>query len=157
MSVKTGFAFPHGDDDRNNAPSSGDGASCESAYDPSTGAVIPGYQAPMPSARMDTSGRNSGLGYSETGQADIRAYRETKSAVSGGAYCGGGPGLALPTGDSLGDHSDNFHTVGQIASDSNYQSTTTAGGPLADSSFVVRDGGADDGTSGPNVGGRTIA
>ena len=96
-----------------------------------------------PTDSMDTSGRNSGLGYSETGQADVQAYKETRAAVSGGAHCGGGPGIALPTGDSRGDHSDRFSTVGQIPADSNMQSTGVAGGPLADHSFLVREGGSD--------------
>ena len=60
------------------------------------------------SARPDTSGRNSGLGYSESGQTDLRCYAETKNAISGTVIDGGSPGIALPTPDDCGDCSDGF-------------------------------------------------
>jgi hypothetical protein len=71
MTIKTGFAFPK----EPGKPSSGDGASVESAYDPSTGAKIPGYRAPKPSAQQDTSGANGGLGQSAAGAADIAQWK----------------------------------------------------------------------------------
>jgi hypothetical protein len=86
MTIKTGFAFPQ----ESGKPSSGDGASVESAYDPSTGAKIPGYKAPKPSAQQDTSGANGGLGHSDTGQADLASYRAAQRQY--GTFDGDGSG-----------------------------------------------------------------
>lgn len=110
MAVSHGFLFPHDKAEQSNAPSSGDGASHESAYSPMTGERIPGYQAPLDPARMDTSGANSGLGNSASGAADARAYVDCRDALSGAIIDGGAGGINLPAGDNYGDHSDRFTT-----------------------------------------------
>lgn len=71
-----------------------------------------GAEGIKPAAQLDTSGANGGLGHSKTGQADSRAYGETKAAIYGTVIDGGSAGIALPTGDSHGDHSDRFTTRG---------------------------------------------
>ena len=130
MAVTHGFLFDHSNSAQNNAPSSGDGG--------------PDYDSPQPSDRLST--RNA-LG-DESAHGDLAGYR-AKQAQYGAVQSGGdGSGFALGECD--------FTTTGQVPADSNLQSTTTAGGPQADHRLVVRDGGADDGTSGPNVGGRVV-
>jgi hypothetical protein len=75
MTIKNGFfANAGGGAPQNNAPSSGDGASVQSAYDPNTGAEPNGYKPLRPSAQQDTSGANGGLGQSEAGAADIAGW-----------------------------------------------------------------------------------
>jgi hypothetical protein len=147
MTVQKGFAFDHSKAARDNAPSSCDGASCESAFDPNTGQRIPGYVATSPPARLSTHGA---LG-DETAHGTIGAYHEA-AAASEGIHYGGGPELALPT------DVDRFSTTGDINADSNLQSTGTAGGPLADHSLVLREGGSDaSAQEAQGFGGRTIA
>ncbi len=117
MSVKSGFLFPR--DEQGNAPSSGDGASVESKYDPNTGLAAPGYVAPSPSKRQDAhGGLNTQL---SEGRNSERDYRETYAASSG-VHGGGAEGLALPT------DVERFRTTGQISGDSNRQSASTTGG-----------------------------
>lgn len=72
-----------------------------------------GSEGIKPSTHMDTSGHNGGLGYSETGQAEVRCYAETRDCLSSTIIAGGAAGIALPTGDRNGDHSDRFTTKGK--------------------------------------------
>ncbi len=115
MTIRTKFAFP----DEPGKPSSGDGASVESKYDPMTGVPVPGYRAPSPSARQNSEGGlNTQLSDNRNHPQD---FRETQAA-SQGVHDGGAPGLALPTGQRFG-------TSGKVDEDSNRQSTTVVGAP----------------------------
>lgn len=116
MSIKSGFAFGHGNADRNNAPSSGDGG--------------PGYDAAGPSSRLSTAG---GLG-NEEAHGDLAAYREAARAFSHGEHDQGATGLSVPTA------ADAFCTEGQIPADTADQIATTTGG--ADR-LLTRQGGSD--------------
>jgi hypothetical protein len=89
MTVQRGFAFDHGKAVQGNAPSSCDGASCESAFDPNTGARVPGYVAPQPPARLSTAGA---LG-DESAHGDIVQWKANAHR----------PGLGeQPSGDGTG-------------------------------------------------------
>lgn len=118
MSIRTKFALP----DEPGKPSSGDGASVESKYDPNTGLSIPGYQAPSPSARQDAEqgGLSTPLSDNRNHQRD---YRETAAASQGIHPDGGGGGVSLPTSV------DGFRTSGSIPADSNYHSAVVIGTP----------------------------
>ncbi len=116
MTIRTKFAFP----DEPGKPSSGDGASVESKYDPMTGVPVPGYRAPSPSARQNSEGGlNTQLSDNRNHPQD---YRETQEAVSG-VHGGGASGLALPT------DVEKFGTSGKVDADSNRQSATVVGAP----------------------------
>jgi len=59
-----------------------------------------GAEGIQKSGQLDTSGANSGLGHSATGQADARCYKETRDALSGTIHQGqgaDGAGISLPT------------------------------------------------------------
>lgn len=146
MSVQKRDLFKTGP---NHAASSGDGASSESAYDPSTGQAIPGYKAPQPSPHMDTKGRNGGLGQSAAGAADIAKWHSNQRDFGIGKGLGSyGYGIGEP---------DPITTTGQLPADSNRVSTTTTGGT---DEFVRRSGGGDDaGLTDSNLGagGKSIA
>ena len=137
MTIQKGFAFPH--PDPNNLPSSGDGG--------------PDYDAIQPSNRLSTAGA---LG-DETAHGD-----SSLAAWQANAHR---PGLGVSITDAgapgygVGAH-DSFSRTGEIPADSNLTSTTTAGGPLADSSFVRNSGGGDDAglrDSNLGAGGRSIS
>ena len=149
MGIQEGrFAFPR--DERDNAPSSGDGASVESRYDPNTGARIPGGGiTPADPGRMDTRG---GLdSHLSRNRGHEHAYRETQAASSGVHPDGGGAGLGLPT------DVDRFSTSGHISADSNLQSTTTTGGPPEPLVQVNTGGIGPDSDSNETAAGRPIA
>ena len=137
MAIRQGFAFSHDRNAQQNAPSSGDGASVASAYDPITGQRNPGYRPPQTSPRASTAGSLGGSVHScldgsvRVAGTNEREYREA-AAASGGIHPGGSAGYSLPT------DLDRFKTRGSIPADSNFQSTGVAGGPYADHEMVRR-------------------
>ncbi len=138
MTIRTKFVLP----DEPGKPSSGDGASVESKYDPMTGVPVPGYKAPSPSARQNAEGGlNTELSDNRNHPQD---YRETQAA-SQGVHGGGAEGLALPTGQRFG-------TSGKVDEDSNRQSTTVVGAP---DKLVTNDTLSKD--SNLQAGGRPVA
>jgi hypothetical protein len=155
MSIQHGFAANAGlGAPENNAPSSADGSSIQSAFDPNTGERVPGYQPPKVVQRQSPVG---GVGDSETGLADAASFRRTEAQFGGisddcDSNCNAA-GYALPNGAP-----DHFHTVGSILENSNLQSTTVVGGPGADHEMVRRTGGGDDPFVWPyGAGGTSIA
>ncbi len=104
MSIKSGFAFPH--DDSNNAPSSLDGG--------------PGFDAPAPSDRLDTShGLDSAISRSRGHEDQYRLAQHQSTGVKPA----GSSGFGLQ-----GDVDSGFWSKGSIAADSNDQPETTTGG-----------------------------
>jgi hypothetical protein len=129
MAVTHGFAFPK----EPGKPSSGDGASVESANDPNTGASIPGYQPPLSPPSLSTvGGLDSQLSRDRDPSADYRRAQAQSSMVTGAGAAGFG----------LSHSADSeFSSTGTVPADS----TGVAGGPAADHRFVQRTAGADDG------------
>jgi hypothetical protein len=125
MSIKSGFAFPR--DESNNAPSSGDGG--------------PGFNAPAPSDRMDTTG---GLdSHLSRGRGSERDFREAQAASSGVHPDGGGAGLGLPT------DVDRFSTVGGRFVDSD---TGSGYGIAGGDHLITRKGTLPPGTNEQSAG-----
>jgi hypothetical protein len=146
LSIKHGFAFSK----EPAKPSSGDGASVESKFDPNTGERNPSYKTPTPSPAPDTTGANGGLGQSSAGAADLKAYRVAQQQYSG-VKPGGGAGF----GSTIkGDSDDKFTSTGSIPADSARQPMTTSAGS---DELVIRTGGADDQTDTGQSGGREIS
>jgi len=94
MSIKQGFAFPR--DEQNNAPSSGNAGSMESAYQPYSGERNPHYRPPQPSPYQEpdvtppygrTNVQRPHDGSEDNAfanqQKDIQTYRRTSALVSG--------------------------------------------------------------------------
>jgi hypothetical protein len=115
MVVQKGFAFP----DQPPKPSSGDGASVESQYDPNTGQRNPSYRAPKPSDRLPTSG---GLDSEISRQRGHEAQYRLAQSQSTGIHSYGSEGFGLQGDDT------NMEQVGSIPADSNEQITSTTGG-----------------------------
>jgi hypothetical protein len=111
-------------------------------------------EKPQGDLGMDISGagRQSTRGAlgDETAHGDLAGYRQ-KQADYGAVHPGGSAGFGVGQPCELS-------RTGEVDADSNLQSTGTAGGPLADQSFVVREGGSDaSAQEAQGFGGRTIA
>ena len=142
--------------------SSGDGAAYPSQVDPNTGVVNPNYRTPPVSPRQSTDGAFNGGVHVCSGNYDqVRDIRQSEADYRGswnqsaGVYAGGA--AAIPNFGRPEMHHEMVRT-GDVPADSNYQPTTTVGGPQADHDFIIRRGGADDPFTWPyGAGGRPVA
>lgn len=141
MSIRPGFLFDHTPEEQQRYPSSGDGAGQPSRVDPRTGVVDPAYKPLQETPRASTAG---GLGAGDA-HGDLASYRKAQAQASR-LVDDGAAGFGL-----TGDVDTGFDTTGAVPADTNYQSTTPAGGPL-----VIRDDAELPADSNLQAGGRPV-